>query len=205
MARRRATSAGEAGRAPLRVLVANEDRSRLDAIVQVTEELGHAVVAREVEVAAVANHARELRPDLAVVGLHEGHTDHALGMIEEIVGEGICPVVAVVEESAPDFIGNAARSGIFAFVDTLAPDAFRGAFDVAMRRFGAAEELEGALARRAVIERAKGILMERYAIDEQAAFERLRDQSQRTGERVVAICQALLDSHNLLRDAPRSG
>jgi AmiR/NasT family two-component response regulator len=54
-----------------------------------------------------------------------------------------------------------------------------------------------------VIERAKGILMERYSIDDRAAFERLRDQSQRSGEKLLAISQALLTSHALLRDAPR--
>ena len=186
----------------LRVLVANEDRTRLEAIVAVAERIGQVVVAREVEVSEVAERAREVHPDLAVVGLHEGHTEHALGMIEEIIGEGICPVVAVVEDSEPEFVTNAARSGIFAFVDSLTEDAFRGAFDIAMRRFGQAEELEGALARRAIIERAKGVLMERYGVGEREAFERLRAQSQRTGEKVASICQALLDSHALMREVP---
>jgi response regulator NasT len=137
-----------------------------------------------------------------VVGLHERHTEHALGMIEELVGEGVCPVVAVIEEQDPEFISRAAQSGIFAYTTTLSPDAIRGAFDVALRRFGQAEELEGALARRAVIERAKGILMERYKIDERAAFGRLRDQSQHTGEKLVDVCKALLLSHALVSDRP---
>ena len=190
----------------LRVLVANEQPRRLEVLGRIAADLGLEVVAREVVVEGLANRAREVMPDVAVVGLHEHHTDHALGMIEEIVGEGICPVVAVIEGSDPDFISRAAQSGIFAYIDSLEPDAMRGAFDVALRRFGQAEDLEGALARRAVIERAKGILMERYGIDERAAFERLRDQSQRTGEKLVAVSQALLTSHPLIREqsvAPR--
>jgi AmiR/NasT family two-component response regulator len=163
------------------------------------------VVAREVHVASVADRAREVLPDVAIVGLHDHHIDHALAMIEEIVGEAVCPVVAVIEGSDPDFISKAARSGIFAYVSSPDRDALRGALDVALRRFGQAEQLEGALARRAVIERAKGILMERYGIDDRAAFERLRDQSQRTGEKLIAIAQSLLDSHPLLRDAAREG
>src|SRR3954447_21913319 len=188
----------------LRVLVANENRVRLETLAGLAQDIGQQVVAREVVVSEVADRAREVMPDVAVVGLHEGHADHALAMIEEIVGEGICPVVAVIEGSNPDFISSAAQSGIFAYISALDADSMRGAFDVALRRFGQAEQLEGALARRAVIERAKGILMERYRLDERAAFERLRDQSQRSGQKLVAVCQALLTSHTLMRDEPTS-
>jgi AmiR/NasT family two-component response regulator len=71
-----------------------------------------------------------------------------------------------------------------------------------MRRFGQAEQLEGALARRAVIERAKGILMERYSLDERKAFEMLREKSRTSGEKVVDVSRALLQSHSLLREPP---
>jgi AmiR/NasT family two-component response regulator len=189
----------------LRILVANEDAQRLDAVVAIAEGLGQIVVARVVDVASVADRAREVLPDIALVGLHDHHTDHAVALIDEIVGEGICPVVAVTEGRDPEFVARAARAGIFAFTSSLDADSLRGAFDVALRRFGQAEELEGALARRAVIERAKGILMERYGLDDRAAFERLRDQSQRSGEKLVAVCQALLTSHALMHDPPGAG
>jgi response regulator NasT len=182
--------------------VANEDLRRLELLVAVTEEIGQEVVAREVSVGSVADRAREVLPDVAVVGLHDSHFAHALGMIEEIVGEAICPVVAVLEGDDPGFVSKAAQSGIFAYVSSLDGASLRGAFDIALRRFGQAEELEGALARRAVIERAKGILMERYGVDDRAAFEKLRDQSQRTGEKLLTISQALLNSHALLREGP---
>jgi AmiR/NasT family two-component response regulator len=191
--------------APLRVLIANEHPGRLEVLAEIIQQIGHEVAAREVAVDGVADRARDVVPNVAVVGLHEHHTDHALAMIEEIVGEGICPVVAVIEGADPDFISSAAQSGIFAYVSSLDADSMRGAFDIALRRFGQAEELEGALARRAVIERAKGILMERYNIDERMAFERLRDQSQRTGEKLIAVSQALLTSHRLLHDPAGDG
>jgi len=199
--RKRADVRSELGR--LRVLVVNEDGKRLERIAALAEAIGQDVVARAIDVASVAERARDVLPDVAVVGLHDRHVEHALAMIEEIVGEGICPVVAVIEGNDPDFISKAAQSGIFAYVTGLDEAALRGAFDVALRRFGQAEELEGALARRAVIERAKGVLMERYGIDDRAAFERLRDQSRRTGEKLLVIAQALLNSHPLLREAAR--
>jgi AmiR/NasT family two-component response regulator len=45
--------------------------------------------------------------------------------------------------------------------------------------------------------------MERYGIGDRAAFEKLRDQSQHTGEKLLTISQALLNSHALLREAPQ--
>ena len=187
----------------LRVLVANEDRARLEEMSKVARELGSDVVAREIVVDHVAEAARDLLPDVAVVGLHDDHTDHALGMISEIIGEGICPVIAVTNGANPEFARDAAAMGIFAYTSSFDASALAGAVEVATRRFGQAEELEGALARRALIERAKGVLMERYALDERGAFERLRDESRSSSKKVVDVSRALLQAHSLLRETPR--
>ena len=187
----------------LRVLVANEQRDRLEVLARIAHDLGQEVVARETAVAMVAMRARDVMPDVALVGLHEHHTNHALGMIEEIVGEGICPVIAVTDGANPDFARAAAAKGIFAYTSTFDSSALAGAIEVALKRFGQAEQLEGALARRAVIERAKGVLMGRYSLDDRAAFEMLREQSRKSSKKVVDVSQSLLEAHALLRDPPR--
>ena len=81
----------------------------------------------------------------------------------------------------------------------------QGAIEVAMRRYEDAallatkvEQLESALERRAVIERAKGILMERHGVDERAAFELLRDHARAQSRRVVDVAVAVADGHALL-------
>jgi AmiR/NasT family two-component response regulator len=144
-----------------------------------------------------------VNPDLAVVGLHDHHADHALGMIGEIIDKAICPVIAVTGGDDPEFVQQAAVSGIFAYTSSLDEEALRGAIDIALRRFDHAVKLESAIARRALIERAKGVLMERYSVDDRAAFEMLREQSRKSGKKVVAVSQALLESHALLREPAR--
>jgi response regulator NasT len=188
---------------PLRVLVANEDRGRLEEIAKTLAGLGHDVVAREIEVGDVAAAVAQVRPDVAVVGLHDHHADHALGMIGEIIGEEICPVIAVTDGEDPQFVREAAATGIFAYTSSFDPEALRGAIDVALRRFSHAVQLEAAIGRRALIERAKGVLMERYSTDERAAFEMIREQSRNSGQKVVVVSEALLHSHPLLRDPAR--
>lgn len=187
----------------LRVLVANEERTRLEELAMVAARLGDEIVAREVLPAEIAAAAREVSPDIALVGLHDHHTEHALELIGEIVREGICPVIAVLDGEDPSFIESASESGIFAYVTSLDPDALRGAFAVAMRRYRETLVLEGAIGRRAVIERAKGVLMERHSVDDAEAFDMLRDTARRSGRKVIDVSEALLRSHPLLRE--RSG
>jgi response regulator NasT len=76
----------------------------------------------------------------------------------------------------------------------------QSALDITLRRFAEYNNLEGAFARRAIIERAKGILMERHGIDEKRAFELLRRQSGNTGGKLIDVAQAVTDSHLLLPD-----
>ena len=64
-----------------------------------------------------------------------------------------------------------------------------GAVDVALGRFLEHRNLEEAFQRRAVIERAKGILMERDLIDEQEAFERLRSHARSSSQRLIDLSQ----------------
>ncbi|MGZ8636581.1 MAG: ANTAR domain-containing response regulator, partial [Actinomycetota bacterium] len=86
--------------------------------------------------------------------------------------------------------------------------ALQSSLDIVLSRFAEYHSLEGAFARRAVIERAKGILMERHAVDERHAFELLRDQARRTNRKITDVAEAvfigvrLLPSHAGEEDPP---
>jgi AmiR/NasT family two-component response regulator len=54
-----------------------------------------------------------------------------------------------------------------------------------------------------VIERAKGILMERHGVDDREAFELLREQARSTSRPVIEVAQAVLEGHALLPPRPR--
>ena len=72
-----------------------------------------------------------------------------------------------------------------------------------LRRFAEYHALQGAFGRRALIERAKGILMERHAIDEASAFELLREQSRTANRKLVDLAGAVVDGHRLLPRDPQ--
>jgi len=155
------------------------------------------VISRELEVSEVAEATEREHPDLAFVGLGVSAL-HALEMISEIVREATCPVIALLETGDPKWVNEAAKRGIFAYIVDGTPEEMQGAIDITIRRYAEYTNLEGAFARRAVIERAKGIMMARQAIDERKAFELLRGQSQKSGRKLFDVAQAVVESHLLL-------
>ena len=186
----------------LRVLVSDGPGVRLDEVTLTVAELGHDVIARESSLPDVARITATERPDVAVVIVHEG-TAKALQLIDRIVHEAACPVIAVLDVQDRDFINEAAKRGIFAYIaNGHDPQEMQSAIDIVLKRFAEYHALEGAFGRRAVTERAKGILMERHNIDEQAAFEILRDEARRTHRKLVDMADAVVASRSMLPAQP---
>jgi AmiR/NasT family two-component response regulator len=185
----------------LRVLIANERRDRLALVAQIVATLGHEVIAREIEVDEVGPVTARERPDVALVGLGES-SQHALELIEKIVQEAFCPVILLIHEANPGFVREASRRGIFAYIsDGEAeddPHEWQSSIDIVLRRFSEYHDLQRAFGRRAVIERAKGILMERHSVDEDGAFQLLRSHARQANRKLVDVATAVVDGHALL-------
>jgi AmiR/NasT family two-component response regulator len=190
-----------------RVLIANERRDRLDLLARVVVGLGHEVIAREVDVTEVAAVTLREHPDVALVGLGLS-SQHALELIEQIVHESTCPVIALLPTEEPAYVHEAAKRGIFAYIVDSTPDELQSAIDITLQRFTEYHSLQGAFGRRATIEQAKGILMARHSLNADTAFEMLHDHSQRRGHKVVDVAAAIVESHLLMvpptRQAPHA-
>jgi AmiR/NasT family two-component response regulator len=185
----------------LRVLIANERRDRLALVAPIVAALGHEVIAREIDVEDVGPVTARERPDVALVGLGES-SDHALGLIEKIVHEASCPVIVLLHTPDPRFVKEASKRGVFAYITDADASDWQSSIDIVLRRFAEYHDLEGAFGRRALTERAKGILMERHSVDESAAFDMLRTQSRSTNRKLVDIASAVVDGHRLLPKQP---
>jgi AmiR/NasT family two-component response regulator len=188
----------------LRVLIADEDRDALRHLGAVLESLGHEVTPYVVSVAEAIELISTEDPDLAIVVVHKDD-EHALALIQETVEYASGPVIAKTRDGDVEFVARAAERGISAWIESTSPEIVQGAIEVALRRYEEAsrletkvEQLESALERRAMIERAKGILMERHAVDERAAFELLRDHARAQSRRVVDVAVTVAQGHALL-------
>jgi response regulator NasT len=187
----------------LRVLIANERKDRLALVAPIIVGLGHEVIAREVDVEDVGAVTARERPDVALVGLGES-SQHALDLIDTIVREAACPVIVLLHSRDPDFITEASKRGVFAHISDADVEDWQSSIDIVLRRFAEYHDLEGAFGRRALIERAKGILMERHSIDDVSAFALLREHSRIANRKVVDLAAAIVDGHRLLPKQPQA-
>lgn len=179
----------------LRVLLADERREALEGLARVVESLGHDVMPYAISVAEAAELIVRDEPDVACVMVHEDD-EHALSLISEVVEIGDTPVIAVLRRENAIFVARAIEHGIAAYISSASPTVVQGAFELALRRYretsnlsAKVAQLETALERRTVIERAKGILMERHSIDDRQAFALLRDHAR--ARRITVLDVAL--------------
>ena len=181
----------------LRILIANERRDRLAVLANVVTGLGHEVIAREIDVDEVGAATAAARPDVALVALGASR-DHALELIDKIVHEAKCPVIALLGSSDPDYVSAAARRGAFAYIGDTSPAELQNTIEITLQRFTEYRELEGVLDRRTVIEQAKGVLMAHHGVGPDLAYTILREHSRRSGHKVADLAQALVDSYAML-------
>ena len=185
----------------LRILVSDGKGHRLEEVTHTVTGLGHEVVGHS-SLGEVAASTASIRPDAAIVIVGES-SEHALELIGRTVTEAACPVIAILDVEDEAFIRGAAKRGIFAYI-TMGRQAaaLQSSLDVVLSRFAEYHGLEGAFGRRAITERAKGILMERHSVDEKLAFEMLRDEARRSNRKIIEIAEAVTVSANLLPRLP---
>ena len=194
------------GRGPLRVLIAEDEALiRLD-LREMLEEEGHEVVAEVSDGASALRKARELRPDLAVLDLKMPVMD-GIEATEAITGERLAAVLILTAFSQHDLIDRARRAGAMGYlVKPFHKHDLLPAIEIAIGRFRDLQgledevgELTDRLESRKVVERAKGLLQEREALSEPAAFRWL----QRTAmERRMSMREVAEQVISRLEDGP---
>ena len=192
----------------LKILAADEDERTLKQTDEILADLGHTVTAHAVSASEAGDMIAREDPDLSVVVVDDDD-EHALDLIEEIGEYARGPVIALVANHASDFIARAVERGVYAFARPRFREEVQSAIELALHRHGEklrlsdqVEQLQSALERRGIIERAKGILMERHGVDDRGAFELLRTQARSSNKRVVDLARAVTESLPLL---PKSG
>jgi AmiR/NasT family two-component response regulator len=123
-------------------------------------------------------------------------------LIDKIVREAAWPVIVLLHARDPEFMKTSKR-GVFAHLGRGVDD-WQSATDITLRRFAEYHDLQGALGRRALTERAKGILMERHAIDQASAFAMLGERSRIDNRKLIDLAAAVVDGHRLLRSQPQA-
>jgi response regulator NasT len=181
------------------VLIAEDETViRLDLCAQL-EDAGHEVAGEARDGVEAVALARELQPDIAVLDVKMPRLD-GIEAARRIRGERPIPIVIVTAFDTKELVDRAADAGAYGYLSKpFAGNDLPAAISLATARHKELEELRDevgtladALAARKAIERAKGLLMEREGLTEGAAFARLRNASQRSGQPLKLIAEAIV-------------
>jgi response regulator NasT len=183
----------------VRVLIAEDETIiRLD-LRDLLERAGLEVCAEARDGIEAVELARTERPDVAVLDVKMPRLD-GIEAARKILDERPIPIVMLTAYGQDELVSRAVEAGVFGYLvkpfreGDLLP-AIRTARArheelVALRE--EADSLAEALSARKVIERAKGLLMEKEGLSEQDAFARLRKASQVSGKPLRVIAEAVV-------------
>jgi response regulator NasT len=147
----------------------------------------------------------QLQPDLIIVDA-ESEARDALEHVVLATRDARRPIVMFTNDDDTSHVRDAVAAGVSAYIVAgLSPDRIRPILEVAMARFEHEQALRRELAdvrnelsERKTIDRAKGILMQRQNLSEQAAYEKLRKTAMDKNLRLAEVAQRLIEMAELL-------
>jgi AmiR/NasT family two-component response regulator len=181
-------------------IVVIDDHARSRALVAATiAAAGGAVVAEAETAAGSVDLVERLRPDAVVLAVGLPDRD-GVEVAQQIMERAPCPVVLLTSRADRGVIERARGAGAMAYlVKPLRPEELAPAIELAIARFAelsqAARENEAlrqALAERKLIERAKGLLMQRLGLGEAEAFRALQKTAMDRRVPMAALADALI-------------
>jgi two-component system, response regulator PdtaR len=186
---------------PVRRVVVAEDESliRMD-LVETLREAGYDVVGEAGDGAEAVRLAEELRPDLVIVDVKMPVLD-GISAAERIVGARTAPVLVLTAFSDRELVQRAREAGAMAYlVKPFTAADLVPAIEIAVSRHAEMAALEqevgdlhDRLATRKTVDRAKGLLQQRFGLSEPEAFRWIQKAAmdKRLGMREVA--QGVID------------
>ncbi len=183
----------------LRILIADDESLRLMSLREQLEKLGHRVVAEASDGRSAVELARDLRPDIAIMDIKMPGMD-GIEAADKIMHERPIPIILLTAYSEKDLAERAAQAQVAAYLmKPVSENDLLPAIALAISRFTEfqqlhkeVDDLRDALETRKLVERAKGILMKRYGIGEQEAFERIHSQSRSLRKTMRELAEAII-------------
>lgn len=147
----------------------------------------------------------QLQPDMIIVDA-ESEARDALEHVVMATRDARRPIVMFTNDDDTSHVKDAVAAGVSAYIVAgLSTERIRPILDVAMARFEHEQALRQELAAtktelqdRKLIDRAKGLLMQRQNLSEQAAYDKLRKAAMDKGLKLADVAQRMLDAVDLL-------
>ncbi|HST88987.1 MAG TPA: response regulator [Ktedonobacterales bacterium] len=187
-----------------RIILAEDDSVIRMDLKEELQRQGYLVVGEVGDGESAVNLTRELRPELVVMDIRMPEMD-GITAAELLTREKLAPVVLLTAFSDEELIERARNAGVVHYVTKpWRSSDLKPAIEIALSRFGEFREMEGRvkdledhLATRKVVEKAKGVLMQKHGITEQEAFRRIQKASMNNRKSMKDVAEAILLAEEL--------
>lgn len=189
----------------LRVMLIDDDDERRAILKGALADSGYDVIAQTSGTQGLHGAVTAASPDLIIIGTDSPSRD-SLEDICSLSKNAPRPIVMFTHDGDGEKIREAIRSGVSAYVvDGLRGERVSHVIDVAIAHFEAhqalkeeVEDLQTKLAERKIVERAKGILMQKKNYGEEEAYRILRKMAMDRNMKLVQVAEQLIEMANLL-------
>lgn len=152
----------------------------------------------------LGEHLELLQPDMVIVDAESDARD-TLQHVKVATRAARRAIVLCTNDDDTTPVKDVVAAGVSAYIVAgLAPQHLRPILHIAMARFHEEQALRAELAEvrtelqeRKIIDRAKGLLMQRQGLSEQAAYDKLQKAAMNKGLKLAKIAQRMLDMADL--------
>lgn len=190
-----------------RVIIADDESVIRMDLREALTNLGYLVVGEAADGRSAVNQARELRPDVVIMDIKMPDMD-GIEAAKILTEERIAPVVLLSAYSQRDLVQRAREAGVVAYlVKPYREEELSPAIEVALARFTEFQDLhrqvsdlKEALETRKLVDRAKGLLMDKQGLSEAEAFRRIQKMSMDNRKPMKEVAQAIILAHQVVQN-----
>jgi response regulator NasT len=165
------------------------------------KKLGHQVIGQAFDGVEAVKLALEKEPDLLIIDINMPKMD-GIEAIKKINEQKLIPAIVVTGYNDEKLINRASKAGAFAYlIKPVDKNDIKPAINIAQNRFNEYKNLlselddsKKALEARKIIERAKGIVMDRKNIKEKEAMKFLQKKSNDQNKKMIIIAKEIIEA-----------
>lgn len=189
---------------PLRILIVEDETIVGMGLRAQLSKLGHSVVGHAANAAEARLLYLDKQPDLVFMDIRLGESD-GLELATELLKERRCPMIVLSAYSDQQLINRAGDAGFFGYlIKPAGPEALSAQIEVSLQRFQDQERLRmekdhlaQTLETRKLVEKAKGLLMEKRNLSEADAFRAMQKMSRDRCQNMKITAQEIIKASEI--------
>jgi AmiR/NasT family two-component response regulator len=182
-----------------RVIIADDESLIRMDLREMLTNLGYLVVGEVADGMSAVNQARELKPNVVIMDIKMADMD-GIEAAKILTEERVAPVVLLSAYSQRELVDRAREAGVVAYlVKPYREEDLTPAIEVALARYREFQELQSqvmdlqqALETRKLVDRAKGILMDKQGLTEAEAFRKIQKMSMDNRKAMKDVAEAII-------------